>query len=196
MIIDLLLKTNTQAGLNDVYDVAKWAYENASHIKATNENFTMIGDSSGGNYTALCVEKAHVTGDFKVSKQVLIYPTTDLSHQTNSMHEFANGYLLEAKRVSWYNKQYKPEDIENKSPKLSPLYSENISLMPSTLVITAGYDPLRDEGLLYAEKLLNNDVDAHHYHFDNMIHGFINFAKLVPEETKLLYQRITKFLKI
>ncbi|WP_119343226.1 alpha/beta hydrolase fold domain-containing protein [Facilibium subflavum] len=181
-------------GLNDVYDVANWVYHHAEDIKASNEDLTMVGDSSGGNYTALSVYKAHQTGDFKVSNQVLIYPTTDLSHQTASMRQFAQGYLLEAKRVFWYNAQYKPEDMDGKSPEISPLYLQDLSVMPRTMVITAGYDPLRDEGLLFAQKLLKLGVDTHHYHFDNMIHGFINFAKLVPEETQFLYQRIERFL--
>ena len=61
-------------------------------------------------------------------------------------------------------------------------------------MITAGYDPLRDEGLMFAERLMQQDVDTHHYHFDNMIHGFINFTKIVPDETEILYQRIHRFL--
>ncbi|WP_018298703.1 alpha/beta hydrolase fold domain-containing protein [Fangia hongkongensis] len=184
------------AGFNDVYTVAKWAFEHAADIKATNEKFAMIGDSAGGNYTALCVNKAAKTGDFVVSDQVLIYPTTDLSHETASMEEFAQGYLLEAKQVLWNQTQYLPEKTDLRAANISPLYEENLSNIPRTFVFTAGYDPLRDEGLLYAQKLLKAGVQTHHYHFDNMIHAFINFAKIVPQETAMLYERIDKFLRL
>ncbi len=182
------------AGFNDIYQVAKWAYEHAADIKADHNDFTMIGDSSGGNYTALCVEKSIQTGEFTVSNQVLIYPTTDLTHNTESMREFSQGYLLESRQVNWYNAQYRPKDMNGTEPQISPLYIKDLEKMPRTMVFTAGFDPLRDEGLLFAQSLMEKGVDTHHYHFDNMIHGFINFGKLVPQECEVLYQRIERFL--
>ena len=154
------------AGLNDVYEVTKWVYENAEHIKGSTEHFAMMGDSSGGNYTTLTVEKSIQTGAFKVSHQVLIYPTTDLSHHTESMKLFRQGYLLEARNVHWYNEQYKPKEMFSSDPRISPMFLEDVSQMPPTFIMTVGYDPLRDEGLLYAQKLKSQGVDVHHYHID------------------------------
>ncbi len=182
------------SGLDDVYIAAKWAYNHAHDIKASNEDFTLAGDSSGGNYTVLCIEKSLQTRDFNVTNQILIYPTTDLSHNTESMCEFSQGYLLESRNVNWYNEQYRPKGINADDSRISPLYIKNLEKMPRTLVFTAGYDPLRDEGLLFAQALMERGVDTHHYHFDNMIHGFINFGKLVPQECEILYQRIDRFL--
>jgi acetyl esterase/lipase len=79
-------------------------------------------------------------------------------------------------------------------PQISPLFIKDLQKMPRTMIFTAGYDPLRDEGLLFAQALMEQGVDTHHYHFDNMIHGFINFGKLVPQECEVLYQRIERFL--
>lgn len=182
------------SGLNDVYEVAKWVYTHAKDVKADNQDFTMVGDSAGGNYTALCVERAIQTGDFVVSNQVLIYPTTDLTHNTESMREFSQGYLLESRQINWYKEQYRPKTIVGTDPQISPLFIKDLQKMPRTMIFTAGYDPLRDEGLLFAQALMEQGVDTHHYHFDNMIHGFINFGKLVPQECEVLYQRIERFL--
>lgn len=66
--------------------------------------------------------------------------------------------------------------------------------MPRTLVMTAGYDPLRDEGLLFAERLIRHDVEVQHYHFDSLVHGFINFSKLISKEIEVLHSRVVKFL--
>ena len=110
------------------------------------------------------------------------------------MEIFSQGYLLDAKRVRWYQSQYVPNEMDLKSPEISPLFAPVMPEYPRTLVITAGFDPLRDEGLLHAQKLMDAGIETHHYHFDNMIHAFINFAKLVPDETDMLYQRIEHFL--
>ncbi|MFZ9035551.1 MAG: alpha/beta hydrolase fold domain-containing protein [Francisellaceae bacterium] len=182
-------------GLDDVYEVALWIYKHAADIKGSTDDFSLIGDSAGANLVALAAEKSRESNAFKIDNLVLIYPTTDLTHETRSMQEFAQGYSLDAEKVRWYNAQYLPADIDKKDPAISPFYIRDVSLFPRTFVITAGYDPLRDEGLLFAQKLESAGVEMHHYHFDNMIHGFINFAKLVPEECQVLYQRIDRFLK-
>jgi acetyl esterase/lipase/purine nucleoside phosphorylase len=183
------------AGVDDVYEVGKWVYENANNLRAIRDNLVIAGDSSGGCYAALVTSKAKRTKEFDVAGQVLIYPTTDMSHAYGSMEEFKTGYLLEADKVRWYNTLYLPEGIDKTSPDVSPLYATNLADLPPTMIMTSGYDPLKEEGLTYAAKLSENGVKVHHYHFDNMIHAFLNFGKLVPNELNVLYDRVAAFTK-
>lgn len=182
------------SAINDLYDVTAWVYEHAHDIRVSRQDLTMAGDSAGGNYTILVINKFINTGAFFIKNQVLIYPTTDLTHNTESMREFSQGYLLESRQVKWYGSQYLPKNINPNDPKISPLYIKNLKKMPRTMIFTTGFDPLRDEGLLFAQKLMKQNIETHHYHFDNMIHGFMNFGKLVPQECEVLYQRIKRFL--
>ncbi|MCF6764768.1 alpha/beta hydrolase fold domain-containing protein [Thiotrichales bacterium 19S3-7] len=182
--------------IEDVQAVIHWAYHHASDIKASNDAFVVMGDSAGANLIAMAVSRLkHKNDTVKFAAQILLYPTVDFSHKTFSMKKFAHGYLLEADSVIWYNKAYVPESMEMTSAEISPLYVDNLSDMPTTFVMTAGYDPLRDEGLIYAEKLKALGVTVRHYHFDNLIHGFINFSKLIPHEMEVFYNRVAAFTK-
>ena len=182
------------AGLNDVYDVARWVSQHASDIKVSSSHLTLAGDSAGANLVALATDRIVKLADFALDNLILIYPTTDLSHQSASMRTFAQGYLTDASKVRFNCDQYVPKDVTLNDPALSPYYIDKIDDFPRTLVVTAGYDPLRDEGLLFAEKLQKEGVEMEHVHFANMIHGFISFAKLVPDEMHKLYQDIKIFL--
>ncbi len=84
--------------------------------------------------------------------------------------------------------------MDKRSPEISPFYIKDLESMPRTLVMTAGYDPLKDEGLLFAERLIRHNVEVQHYHFDSLVHGFINFSKLIPKEMEVLHARVVKFL--
>ena len=184
-------------GLNDVYDVCQWAHDHAHDLKVNaNDGITIAGDSAGANLAALAAAKASKTNDFQVAQLVLMYPTTDLTHNVASMQQFAAGYLLEASAVNWYKEQYLPgKDLDLQDPAISPLYEPDMTCFPRTLVMTAGYDPLRDEGLLFAQKMIDQNRPVHHYHFDDMVHGFLNFGKLVPEAVTQLYKRVGQFVK-
>lgn len=182
------------AALEDVVDVIKWAYEHGDAIKADSSRIGVIGDSAGANLATLAANQVISQDGMNLEHQVLIYPTTDMDHDYESMDLFSHGYMLDAKQVLWYRKQYLPENMNPKDPKVSPLYADHLDQLPKTFIITAGYDPLRDEGIAYAEKLHEHGVPIKHYHFDNMIHAFINFGKLVPDELETLGNRIKDFI--
>lgn len=181
------------AGLEDVCSVAQWVYANAKALKASAKDIVICGDSAGANLATLATYRS-LKQDWQIAQQILMYPSLDLTHSTESMEQFGQGYMLTAEKSRWYTSQYLPDGVEAKDPSVSPLFMDDLSQMPRTFIITAGYDPLRDEGLLYAEKLMQQSVATHHYHFDNLIHGFINFGKLIPDEMEMLYQRIHNFL--
>ena len=183
------------SGIDDVFSVTDWLIKNASSLKADASKVIVMGDSSGANYTLLSLLRGLRNSVFEVQAQILLYPTVDLTHRYASMDTFSNGYLLEKSRIEWYNKNYAPKGKNLQDPDISPLYDSLLSKCPKTLVMTVGYDPLRDEGIALAEKLSNAGVDLSHFHFDNMIHGFINFSKLVPEAFEVFLDRVSKFIK-
>ena len=184
------------AGLNDVEYVTEYVYKNAEEFNILTDKFTLMGDSAGANLTVLATYNLQSKGEVNVANNIILYPSVDLSHlNTKSLTDFSSGYLLSASKSKWYSEQYLPGSIDRKDPRVSPFYISNLDNMPRTFVVTAGYDPLKDEGLLFAEYLLRSNVDVQHYHFDSLIHGFINFSKLIPKEMEVLHNRIVKFLK-
>ncbi|API86867.1 alpha/beta hydrolase fold domain-containing protein [Francisella uliginis] len=183
------------AGLNDVECVAEHVFKHSKKIGISRKEFTLMGDSAGANLTILATHNLLQSDKAKVSNNIILYPSVDLSHMpTKSLDDFESGYILTKAKTMWYSELYVPEGVDERSPEISPFYIKNLENMPRTLVMTAGYDPLKDEGLLFAERLLRHDVEVQHYHFDSLVHGFINFSKLIPKEMDVLHSRVVKFL--
>ncbi len=183
------------AGLNDVEFVAEHIYTNAKKYGISKKGYTLMGDSAGANLTILATHNLHKKDKVKVANNIILYPSVDLSHMaTKSLQDFESGYILTKAKTSWYSELYVPNDVDTRSPEISPFYIKDLENLPRTLVITAGYDPLKDEGLLFAERLIRHDVEVQHYHFDSLVHGFINFSKLIPKEMEVLHARVVKFL--
>lgn len=183
------------AGVDDVYDVCVWLVNHGQDLKVATDALNLIGDSGGGNFAAVVTARAIQSRAFQVNNLVLIYPSVDLTHDVQSMETFAVGYLVEASKVRYHRAQYVPQGMDNKNPELSPYYSDQLAAFPNTMIVSAAYDPLRDEALLFADKLSREGVRVVHKHFPTMIHGFINFAKLVPDEMTTLYGDIRDFLQ-
>lgn len=183
------------AGLNDVEFVTEHIFKHSKKFGVSKKKFTLMGDSAGANLTVLATYNLLQKDTVKIANNIILYPSVDLSHMpTKSLEDFASGYILTKAKTMWYSELYVPENIDKRSPEVSPFYIKELDNMPRTLVMTAGYDPLRDEGLLFAERLLRHDVEVQHYHFDSLVHGFINFSKLIPKEMDILHSRVVKFL--
>jgi acetyl esterase/lipase len=152
------------------------------------------------------------TKPVKIDKQILIYPSVDYTMSSASVNENGYGFLLEKDKVEWYFEQYfqvvkkgcdsgeESEEEQAKSSqkimaKASPLLGEFTAQMPTTLVITAGCDPLRDEGLAYAESLIEAGVTVEHHAFDGMTHAYMLLNNLVQDECLATFQLISKFVK-
>ncbi|AJC48915.1 alpha/beta hydrolase fold domain-containing protein [Allofrancisella guangzhouensis] len=184
------------AGLSDVEFVAEYVYNHAKNFGISKKEFTLMGDSAGANLSILATYNLLKANKIKIANNVILYPSVDLSHMpTKSLEDFASGYILTKAKTMWYSELYVPDNVDKQSPEISPFYIKKLEGMPRTLVITAGFDPLKDEGLLFAERLIRHNVEVQHYHFDSLVHGFINFSKLIPSEMDILHTRITKFLK-
>jgi acetyl esterase/lipase len=182
----------------DCYAVTREIYrETASAFDVKYENITLIGDSAGGNLAAVVSLMARDRGEFLPERQILLYPSTGSNHGENSPYpsvsENGTDYLLTAKRINDFMDLYKSceEDLHN--PYLAPILSGDLSNQPKTLIITAQYDPLRDEGELYGKRLheFGNEVEV--YRMKDALHGFISLPKHFIH-VKKSYELINRFL--
>ena len=162
--------------LEDCYAAAKALYTNRSILHTDPDKITVMGDSAGGNLAAAVALKARDTGDFKIQRQILIYPTLNNCYTQESpyasVQENGEDYLLTAVKMQDYVDLYKssPDDLQN--PYFAPLMEKDLSRMPETLILTAEFDPLRDEGEEYGRRLreAGNRVEIHR--IPDALHGY------------------------
>jgi len=153
---------------------------------------SLAGDSGGGALCATVAHRAQHDADLTIRCQVLIYPSLDYTLQWPSVEENAVGYLLEKDKILWYFDNYF-QGAENRKAA-SPLHMAFTENLPETLVLTAGFCPLRDEGMAYVEKVKSTGVHAEHVHYNDMIHAFLNMENLVKETCISAYREIGDFL--
>jgi Esterase/lipase len=186
------------AAPEDCYAVTREIFMEAPTLfDIRQEDITLIGDSAGGNLAAVVSLMARDRGEFLPARQILLYPSAGNDHSENSPYPsvIENGadYLLTAKRISDFMDLYISckEDLQN--PYLAPILSENLSGQPKTLIITAQYDPLRDEGELYGKKLYEFGNEVEVYRMKDALHGFISLPRHFVH-VKRSYELINKFL--
>lgn len=186
-------------GLEDCYCVARKLYYNQILENIDTSRITIIGDSAGGNFAAALSLMARDRNEFKINKQVLIYPCTDNDYSSNSKYpsviENGEDYLLTRSDLNNYMDLYLSCEKDRENPYFSPIKAKNFENLPDTLLITAQYDPLRDEGELFGRKMLeaNNRVEIHR--IENAIHGFFAYTTKTPY-TKRCLKYINDFLII
>lgn len=163
-------------GLTDCYAVARAVFTNRLLLNVAPEQITVIGDSAGGNLAAAVCLMARDRGEFLPARQILIYPAVGSDYTENSpfpsVHENGRDYLLTSRQVEEYMTLYQSRPSDRESPYFSPLREQDLSGLPRTLIITAEYDPLRDEGEAYGQKLAQagNSVEIHR--IPDALHGF------------------------
>lgn len=185
------------AGLKDCYWVANEIFSNPDILNSRKEDIILIGDSAGGNLAAAVSLMGRDKGSFIPNKQILIYPATNYDHSENSPYKsvVTNGedYLMTSKRIQDYLDLYAPNEEDRKTPYVAPILSDDLSDQPDTLVITAEFDPLRDEGEAYGEKLKDFGNNAIIYRMPNAIHGFFSRTTTSKEVAKT-YKLINDFI--
>lgn len=181
------------AGLDDAKQVIEslWSILDQTQINYE-QRLSLAGDSAGGMMTATLAHDYQASSVVKIDAQILIYPSLDHTSSLLSIQENASGYLLHEDRIAWYFDHYLPNHIDRKA--VSPLFMPMSGHMPRTLIITAEFDPLRDEGFAYTECLKQQGVSVDHVHFDDMIHAFLNMEKLAPKVCEQTYQAIAEFV--
>ncbi|WP_338603252.1 alpha/beta hydrolase [Sulfolobus tengchongensis] len=158
----------------DAYDVVKWISTNGGKMGIDTSRIAVAGDSAGGNLSAVVSILDRDNNEKIIKYQVLIYPVVNMLDSSPSMFNYGDGYFLTYERMMWYHKQYVKEENDYYNPLASPILA-NLNNLPPALVITAEYDPLRDQGEMYAHKLKINGVRAVNVRYNGMIHGFVSF---------------------
>ena len=162
--------------LEDCYAAAKALYTGHLVLPADPDRNTIIGDSAGGNLAAAVCLKARDTGDFAPKKQILIYPAVSNCYTKKSpyksVQENGQDYLLTAVKMEDYLKLYESSTEDRQNPYFAPILAKDLSHMPETLILTAEFDPLRDEGEEYGKRLkkANNYVEIHR--IPDALHGY------------------------
>ena len=162
--------------LEDCYAAAKALYTGHLVLPADPDRITIIGDSAGGNLAAAVCLKARDTGEFIPKKQILIYPALNNCYTEGSpyksVQENGEGYLLTAVKMEDYLKLYESSTEDRQNPYFAPILAKDLSHMPETLILTAEFDPLRDEGEEYGKRLkeANNYVEIHR--IPDALHGY------------------------
>lgn len=166
------------AAVEDAWAALRWVHDN---VPAT--RLGVCGDSAGGNLAAVTALKARDAG-FALAMQILIYPAVDLDGDYPSRQLFAEGYLLTDADVAWFRHHHTGGE-RILAPEASPLRTEHAGLAPA-VVLTAGFDPLRDEGRAYAEALMRAGVPTRHVCFEGTIHGCLGLGAFVAAGRAML----------
>jgi acetyl esterase len=174
------------AVLEDAYYGYRWLIDNAERIGADVARRAVIGESSGGTVVAaltLLLRDMHAP---MPAYQIMAYPATDLYDRWPSYQERGLGYALDRDLMHWYLDNYLPSTWDPRDPYLFPVMATDLTGLPPTLIMTAEFDPLRDEGIAYAEKLTSAGVKVEHVHAADQMHGFLMMDKAIPRAGKLI----------
>lgn len=168
------------AAADDAYAAFCWAVAHADELGVSPTRIAVGGDSAGGNLAAGVSQRARADA-VGPCLQLLLYPGLDLVEETPSATMFADGFPLRRADVRWFKQRYAPDCSQWKSPLASPARAEDLSGLAPACVVTAGFDPLRDEGLSYAARLSEAGVPTEARCFSSLPHGFLHMAGDVVE---------------
>jgi acetyl esterase len=166
--------------LEDCLAALTWCVENAELLGVDASRVAVGGDSAGANLAACLCQRVRNEFGPEIDFQLLVYPVTDCTMSSPSMDENAEGYFLTKAGMQWFVGHYLG-DGDPKDPAVSPLHADNLAGLPPAMVITAEFDPLRDEGEAYAAALRDAGVTVVHTRYDGQIHGFFGMASLLDD---------------
>jgi acetyl esterase len=167
------------AAVDDCFAVTSWVAAEGPALAVDRERLAVGGDSAGGNLAAAVSLLARARGAPRLSYQLLLYPALDAGMSHPSISRFAEGFLLTRATMRWFYDCYlgTPADVDDW--RASPLRAADLIGVAPALVLTAGFDPLCDEGVAYARRLQEAGVPINHRHFPGQIHGFLSAGKII-----------------
>ena len=167
------------AAADDAWAATRWIATHAAELGVDADRLAVGGDSAGGNLAAVVALLAREAGGPRIALQILLYPVTDLVSESQSYADLADGYMLTRDSMRWFRAQYLAKEQDAADWRVSPLRAPSLAGLPPALVVTAGYDPLRDEGEAYARRLREAGVSVDAVSFGGMIHGFVPMGRLI-----------------
>ena len=182
------------SALTDLENVIAQVFPTLEHLGISHRRqLAVAGDSGGGAIAASATHRIADDRGVQIDELLLMYPSLDYTMASESMDTLGVGYLLERDRIGWLFEQYLQHNEDRR--QVSPRYMDLPQRFPRTMVMTAGYCPLRDEGLAYVNRLAEAGIDVESLHFPNMIHAFLNLEELVPRESGEFYRAAGEFLR-
>jgi len=184
------------AGLQDCLGVVRWVAENGGALKWDGSTLALAGDSSGGTFVAAVAAMAHDEGFDRITHQILFYPSLDLDFDIDryaSLRENAEGYGVETAGLKPFNAFYVDSGADPADPLVSPIKREDLTGLPPALIVTAEFDPMRDEGELYGARLNEAGVHAKVSRRAGANHGFVQNFSWIPEYQKV-FEETAEFL--
>jgi acetyl esterase len=167
------------AAAEDAWAATQWIVGHAGELGLDASRLAVGGDSAGGNLAAVVALMARDAGGPAIRLQVLIYPVTDVMRETRSYADFADGYMLTRDSMRWFIAHYLRGRDDARDWRASPLRAPSLAGLPPALIVTAGFDPLRDEGESYAGRLRDAGVMVDYACYGGMVHGFLGMGKLI-----------------
>ncbi|RDY71200.1 alpha/beta hydrolase [Halobacillus trueperi] len=181
------------AAFHDALDAVTWVANEAHQWNIDLKRLAVGGESSGGNLAAASAIYLRDDEEIEISHQFLITPVLDYNFDTESYR--ANyTYNLTIEKMKWFFQHYLKEGEDGRDVFVSPLRIQNMAQLPPTLMVTAEYDPLREEAFAYTERLQASGVSVNHLHFEDLVHSFINMAGVVDRSAEAL-DKMTRTLK-
>lgn len=181
------------AAVEDAYAATAWAAAHARELGCDPARLAVAGDSAGGNLAAVVCLMAREAGGPRIARQLLIYPVIDARAGYPSYTENGDGPGLTGAAMAWYVRHYVRTPAEREDPRVSPILAREHRGLPPAMVLTAEYDPLRDEGEAYADRLRAAGVEVDARRYDGMVHGFWGFAAAAPSAAAALEQAASAF---
>ncbi|TAJ83767.1 alpha/beta hydrolase [Reyranella sp.] len=172
------------APLDDGLAAFRHIRDKAAAFEADPARLAVGGDSAGGAVAAVVCQACRDAGEQMPAFQMLIYPATDSSKQSASRTAFAEGYFLSGSLMDWFWKAYVPNGTDLSDLRLSPLLAKDFKGLPPAFVLTAGFDPLRDEGRAYADRLIDAGVKTTYVNYPGTIHGFFSLTRFLKQGLK------------
>lgn len=185
------------AAVDDSLAALSWVHETAASLGGDPTRLAVAGTSAGANLAAavaLRAASAEATEIPDPDAQLLLYPITDADFDTESYVENADGPLLTRADMAWFWEQYLRSPVDAANPYASVLRAPDLSGVAPGVVVTAGHDPLRDEGVAYADRLTDAGVDTAHHHYPSMCHGFLSLTGSVAVADEALDRAIEAML--
>ena len=181
--------------VEDSYAGLLWVVANATRLGLDPARIAVGGDSAGGNLAAVMALMARDRHGPRLLLQILVYPVTNHDFDTVSYRENATGFVLSTEDMRWFWRHYLSREEQGREPLVSPLLAKSLADLPPALVITAGCDPLRDEGEAYAGRLRDAGVAVTLTQYSGMFHGFLRMTRILDQSRILLDEIATALRK-